>query len=215
MKHRIHYLTVFLCFSMFAVKAQERTVTGTVTSSEDMETVPGVNVVVKGTTIGTITDMDGKYSIDIPSDESTLVFSYIGLATEERTVGARSVLDVEMVPDLQELSEIVVTAMGLEKEKRSLNYATQNVESKEITQSQQPSFVNSLQGKVAGLSVRQSSGMPGSSTLMTIRGSSVLSGNNQPLMVIDGLPVESGSLFTDNVTEDRVSTGNPSITIKG
>lgn len=208
MKHKLRYLTVLLCFSMFIAKAQERTVTGTVTSSEDLETVPGVNVVVKGTTIGTITDMDGKYTIDIPSDESTLVFSYIGLTTEERTVGARSVLDVEMVPDLQELSEIVVTAMGLEKEKRSLNYATQNVESKDITQSQQPSFVNSLQGKVAGLSIRQSSGMPGSSSLMTIRGSSVLSGNNQPLMVVDGLPVESRSVFTDNITEDRVSSSD-------
>jgi TonB-linked SusC/RagA family outer membrane protein len=110
-----------------------------------------------------------------------------------------------MIPDLQELTEIVITAMGLEKEKRALNYATQNVDNDVITQSQQQNLANSLQGKVAGLSVRQSSGMPGSSTLMTIRGSTVLSGNNQPLMVVDGMPLESGSVFTDDVTENRVS----------
>jgi TonB-linked SusC/RagA family outer membrane protein len=185
-------------------------VTGTVTSSEDKESIPGVNVVVKGTGIGTITDMDGKYTIDVPSDESIMIFSYIGLETTEISVGTRSVLDVVMVSDLLQLSEIVVTAMGLEKEKRSLNYATQNVDSKVINQSQQPNLANSLQGKVAGLSVRQSSGMPGASTLMTIRGSSVLSGNNQPLVVVDGLPLESGSIFTDNITEDRVSSSDAS-----
>lgn len=205
MKHKLHYLTVLLCFAMLTAKAQDKTVSGTVISSEDDSTVPGVNVVVKGTAIGTITDLDGKYSIQVPSNESILTFSYIGLATQEITVGSLSVLDVTMIPDLQQLSEIVVTAMGLVKEKRSLNYATQNVDSKAITQSQQPNLANSLQGKVAGLSVRQSSGMPGSSTLMTIRGSSVLSGNNQPLMVVDGLPLESGSVFTDKITENRVS----------
>lgn len=206
MKHKLHVLIVLSCFTLLSATAQERTVTGTVVSSEDNSFVPGVNVVVKGTAIGTITDLDGKYSIGVPSNESTLVFSYIGLATQEILVGNQTVIDVTMVPDLQELSEIVVTAMGLEKEKRSLNYATQNVESKQITQSQQPNLANSLQGKIAGLSVRQSSGMPGSSTLMTIRGSSVISGNNQPLMVVDGLPLESGSIFTDYVTENRVSS---------
>ncbi|MCG8309105.1 MAG: SusC/RagA family TonB-linked outer membrane protein [Cytophagales bacterium] len=208
MKHRLHLSMVLLCFTLLSANAQERTVTGTVNSSEDNSEVPGVNVVVKGTTIGTITDMDGKYSIDVPSDESILVFSYIGLTTKEILVGPRSVVDVEMAPDLQELSEIVVTAMGLVKEKRSLNYATQNVDNEVITQSQQPNLANSLQGKVAGLSVRQSSGMPGSSTLMTIRGSTVLSGNNQPLMVVDGMPLESGSIFTDKTTEDRVSASD-------
>jgi TonB-linked SusC/RagA family outer membrane protein len=210
MKHTLHVLAMLLCFTLVSAKAQDRRVTGTVISSEDNSEVPGVNVVVKGTSIGTITDMDGKYAIDVPSNESILVFSYIGLTTEEIVVGSSSVIDVTMMPDLQELSEIVITAMGLEKEKRELNYATQNVDSDVITQSQQQNLANSLQGKVAGLSIRQSSGMPGSSTLMTIRGSSVLSGNNQPLMVVDGLPLESGSVFTDNVTEDRVSSTDAS-----
>jgi len=205
MKHKLHYLTVLLCLAMFSARAQDRNVTGTVLSSEDNAAVPGVNVVVKGTSIGTITDMDGQYSIDVPSNESILVFSYIGLTTEEIVVGSRSVIDLTMLPDLQELTEIVVTAMGLEKEKRSLNYATQNVEDENIVQSQQPNLANALQGKVAGLSIRQSSGMPGSSSLMTIRGSTVLSGNNQPLMVVDGMPVESNSIFTEYVTENRVS----------
>ncbi len=205
MKHKLHFLTVLMCLVMFGAQAQDRNVTGTVLSSEDNSEVPGVNVVVKGTTIGTITDMDGRYSISVPSDESILVFSYIGLKTEEIVVGSRSVIDLTMLPDLQELSEIVVTAMGLVKEKRSLNYATQNVEEDKIVQSQQPNLANALQGKVAGLSIRQTSGMPGSSSLMTIRGSTVLSGNNQPLMVVDGMPVESGSFFTEYTTENRVS----------
>lgn len=210
MKHKLHYLTVLLCVAMFTTNAQDRTVTGTVTSAEDKSSIPGVNVVVKGTVIGTITDLDGRYSLSVPSDESLLVFSYIGMALQEIEIGARSTLDISMEPDMQELEEIVITAMGLEKEKRSLNYATQNVENKVITQSQQPNLANALQGKIAGLSVRQSSGMPGASTLMTIRGSSVLSGNNQPLMVVDGLPLESGPVFTDVVTEDRVSSSDAS-----
>ena len=210
MKYKIRFLTALLCIVIFTAEAQDKTVTGTVTSAEDKEVVPGVNVVVKGTSIGTITSLDGEFSINVPGSESILVFSYIGLITQEVLVGQQSILDITMNPDLQELSEIVITAMGLEKEKRSLNYATQNVEAKVITQSQQPNLANALQGKIAGLSVRQSSGMPGSSTLMTIRGSSVLSGNNQPLMVIDGMPVESGAIFSDNATEDRVSSTDAS-----
>lgn len=206
MKHKLRLMAVLLCLSIAMAQAQDRTITGTVVSSEDNAAIPGVNVVVKNSSIGTITDLDGKYSITVSSAESIIVFSYIGRATQETQVGSRSVIDVTMIPDLQELEEIVVTAMGLEKEKRSLNYATQNVESEVITQSQQPNLANSLQGKIAGLSVRQSSGMPGSSTLMTIRGSSVLSGNNQPLMVVDGMPLESGSIFTDDITETRVSS---------
>ncbi|MDZ7604533.1 MAG: TonB-dependent receptor plug domain-containing protein [Cyclobacteriaceae bacterium] len=210
MKHRLRLLTLLLSLSAFAVLAQERTVNGTVTSSEDNSSIPGVNVVVKGTTIGSITDIDGKYTINVPGDESIVVFSYIGMVTQEIVIGSRSSLDVLLHPDIQQLNEIVVVAMGLEKEKRSLNYATQNVDSKLITQSQQPNLANSLQGKVAGLSVRQSSGMPGSSTLMTIRGSTVLSGNNQPLMVVDGMPIESGTVFTDDITEERVSSSDAS-----
>jgi dihydroneopterin aldolase len=205
MKHQVHVLILLLCFSLISAKAQERTVTGIVKSSEDNSEVPGVNVVVKGTAIGTITDMDGRYTIEVPSDESTLVFSYIGLKSEEISVGSRSVIDVVMMPDLQELSEIVVVAMGLQKEKRSLNYATQNVKDQNIVQSQQPNLANALQGKVAGLSIRQSSGMPGASTLMTIRGSGVISGNNQPLLVVDGMPFEAGGVFTEYTTENRVS----------
>jgi len=210
MKHKLRFLTLLLSLGTFVAFAQERTVNGTVSSSEDNSSVPGVNVVVKGTTIGTITDLDGNFSINVPSEESIVVFSYIGMVTQEILVGSRSTLDVLLHPDVQQLNEIVVVAMGLEKEKRSLNYATQNVDSKLITQSQQPNLANSLQGKVAGLSVRQSSGMPGSSTLMTIRGSTVLSGNNQPLMVIDGMPIESGTVFTDNITEERVSSSDAS-----
>ncbi|HPJ01188.1 MAG TPA: carboxypeptidase-like regulatory domain-containing protein, partial [Enterococcus sp.] len=101
----------------------QKTITGTVTSSEDGMTLPGVSVVVKGTTLGTITNIDGKYSIEVPGDATTLVFTYVGMVTEEMAIGANSVIDVRMVPDIMGLDEVVVTALGISREKKSLGYA--------------------------------------------------------------------------------------------
>lgn len=185
--------------------AQQRTVTGRVTSEENGEPLPGVNVVVEGSTLGTVTDLDGRYSISIPETARALVFSFIGLETRRMEIGAQSVIDVVLASDVKQLTEVVVTAFGIEQERKAISYAMQEVENRTITQANQPSLANALQGKVAGLEIRQSSGMPGSSSLMTIRGSRFLSGNNEPLVVVDGMPMETGPVFTEAVTERRVS----------
>src|SRR5690606_31989156 len=125
----LFFVLYLVCFSAWA---QERIVTGIITSIEDKSPIPGVNVLVKGSTTGTILDVDGKYSIQVPSEEATLVFSFIGLQTEELPVGNQSVIDIEMLPDIEELSEVVVTAFGLEREKKALGYTVQAIKGEEL-----------------------------------------------------------------------------------
>jgi TonB-linked SusC/RagA family outer membrane protein len=185
--------------------AQGRTVTGRVISEENREPLPGVNVVVQGTTVGTVTDVDGNYSINVPQEANTLVFSFIGLETQEVNIGNRSTVNVTMLSDVRQLGEIVVTALGIEQDRRALSYATERVDRREITQASQPNLGVALQGKVAGLEIRQSSGMPGASSLITLRGSRFLSGSNQPLVVVDGMPIESGAVFVEPTAQSRVS----------
>lgn len=173
--------------------AQERTVSGKVTSIEDGSTLPGVNVVLKGTTTGTVTDIDGNFKLSVPSDGGILVFSFIGLASEEVSVGARSVIDVQMSPDVQQLSEVVVTAIGIERDKKALGYAVTNLGGDQLSQKSEPDAVRSLQGKVPGVNIVGSGGAAGSGTNINIRGQSSLLGNNQPLFVVDGIPFDNST----------------------
>lgn len=173
-----------------AAYAQERTITGRVTDVDDGTALPGVNVVVKGTTQGTVTDASGNFSIAVPGPSSTLVFSFIGLSTQEVAVGERTSINVQMVQDVQELSEVVVTALNIPREKASLGYSTQNVSGESLTTAKQQNFVNSLSGKVAGVQIR-TAGQFGGSTNMVIRGNKSVSGNNQPLFVVDGVPIDN------------------------
>lgn len=173
------------------------TVRGTVTDQEGGEPLPGVNVLVKNTTIGTVTGIEGGYTLHVPDDATTLVFSSVGYTTREVMIDNRSVIDVAMAPDVQALSEVVVTAFGIEKEKKALSYAVQEVEGERVAAVGNTNVVNSLQGKVAGVIVKQSSGAPGSRSQITIRGSRSFVGNNEPLYVIDGLPVSSGDRTID------------------
>lgn len=177
----------------------EKTITGKVTDEND-EPLPGVNIVVKNTTTGTVTDVEGNYRLNVPDDVEILVFSSVGYLTEEIVIGSRTSIEVEMTPDIQALSEVVVTAFGIEKDKKALSYATQEVEGQKVSAVGNPNVLNGLQGKVAGVTIRLNSGMPGKAPKINIRGSRSLTGNNQPLYVIDGLPVEGG---------DRVSDFNP------
>jgi TonB-linked SusC/RagA family outer membrane protein len=204
---RVLLLACVYCITLLigAAWAQQRTVTGRVISEENREPLPGVNVVLRGTTVGTVTDLDGLYSIDVPTEGGTLVFSFIGLETREVAIGNQTTINLTMRSDVRQLGEIVVTALGIEQERRALSYATERVERRAITQASQPNLGNALQGKVAGLEIRQSSGMPGASSLITLRGARFLSGNNQPLIVVDGMPIESGPVFVEAVTESRVS----------
>ncbi|MEE0977944.1 MAG: carboxypeptidase-like regulatory domain-containing protein, partial [Muribaculaceae bacterium] len=145
---------LFLLFSIVSVGLMMgRTVTGTVTQASDGDVVIGASVMVKGTSHGVQTDIDGKYSIEVNNDNAELVFQYIGMDTQTIKVGARSVIDVVLKENATVLDEVVVTAMGQVQEKKKLNYAVQALNSDELTAGQSTNFVNSLQGKVAGVQV--------------------------------------------------------------
>lgn len=190
----------------FGVQAQERTISGKVTSEEDNATLPGVTVMLKGTTSGTTTDMDGNYKLSVPSQGGTLVYSFVGMASQEIEIGTRSVIDLGMAADAQQLAEIVVTALGVEREKKALGYSVQEVKGKMLDQSKETNIVNGLAGRVAGLTVNSSSGAAGASSRIVIRGNSSLLGNNQPLFVVDGIPVDN-SQFSSSA---RNNTNEPS-----
>jgi TonB-linked SusC/RagA family outer membrane protein len=197
-------LTLFLASAM--AFAQGRNVSGTVTSAEDGEPVPGATVLVKGTTVGAATDVNGRYSLSIPDNGTVLVFSFIGMATQEVPIANRTVIDVVMAVDAEELSEVVVTAMGIERNKNELVYSAQEVRGDQVSRVRSTDFVQTLSGKVAGLDIRSNNTM-GGSTNVVIRGYSSISGNNQALFVIDGVPVSNannspGSVDFGNTASD-------------
>ncbi|GAB2543270.1 SusC/RagA family TonB-linked outer membrane protein [Rufibacter soli] len=167
------------------------------TSSDDGSAMPGVSVVVKGTTVGSSTDGNGRYSIQAPVG-GVLVFSFIGTVSQERTVGDNNSIDIVLRTDSKALDEVVVTALGIEERKAALGYAITEVKGADVAQTQRENFVNALAGRVAGVEVNSNSGLPGSSTSVTIRGVSSLSGSNQPLYVVDGLPVSNSTFSTAN-----------------
>ncbi len=165
-------------------------ITGKVTD-EDGEALIGVNVLVKGTGIGTATDFEGSYTLDVPDDATTLVFSYTGYNTQEILIEGRSVINITMSTDVAQLDEIVVTALGIEKDQKTLGYAVSRVQPDELTENRSSKFMDVLQGKVAGVNITSlGSGSQGSSKIR-IRGVSSFGGNNSPLIVINGVPVDN------------------------
>lgn len=191
-------LTLFLLVAVLGAFAQERQISGKVTDGEG-EPIPGANIILKGTTMGTTTDLDGNYRLSVPGNAQILVFSFIGMKTEEVSIGARSVIDLGMTSDVQQLSEVVVTALGIERDSKRLGYATSTLKNEDLTKGRSISALNALQGKVAGVNITQGSGQPGSSTNVILRGMSSLGSNNQPLYVVDGVPVNNTQLSTNTV----------------
>lgn len=157
------------------------------------EPMPGVTVQVEGTATGTITDFDGNYHLEVSSESSVLVFSFIGYQTLKATVGTQRTINITMKEDTQTLEEVVVTALGIKKKEKSLTYSTQVVGGDELTRAKDPNMINSLAGKTAGVQILRSSSGLGGSVKMTIRGSRSVNGSNQPLYVIDGVPINSSS----------------------
>ncbi|MDX1627326.1 MAG: SusC/RagA family TonB-linked outer membrane protein [Fulvivirga sp.] len=186
--------------------AQERTVSGKVTSIENGEPLPGVNVVLKGTTTGTVTDIDGNYKLTVPSGGGTLVFSFIGLTTEEVEIGSRSVIDVQMSPDVEQLTEVIVTAQGIERKKEALGFAVSQVDEEEIAQRSEGDVARILRSKASGVNVTQASGVSGSATNVIIRGYSSVFGNNQPLYVVDGTPINTSTNAPGDFVDGNLST---------
>ncbi|MDR6193376.1 SusC/RagA family TonB-linked outer membrane protein [Siphonobacter sp. SORGH_AS_0500] len=183
---KLLFFTFLLLFGWTA-QAQDRVVTGRVTSSDDGSPIPGVSIVVKGTTKGTTSDANGNYRITISDNATSLVFSSIGLSRVEEAINGRTTIDVVLQPTSESLNEVVVTAQGIERDTRSLGYATQNVNGSALAQRSEPNVLNTLQGKVAGVNITSSSGAPGASTNINIRGITSFNGNNQPLIVVDGI----------------------------
>ncbi len=180
--------------------AQVKTVTGRVTSLQGAS-MRDVQVAVKGTTLGTVTDGAGRYSIRVAAGQ-VLMFRIIGHAPEERTVGAEDAIDVQMRPVATNLNEVVVTALGQTTTQRALGTSQQSVQGAEIASTQRENFVNALQGRVAGVEVTSSSGVPGASASITIRGVSSISSSNQPLMIVDGLPLDNKTFNTGALASD-------------
>ncbi|SMD04831.1 SusC/RagA family TonB-linked outer membrane protein [Pedobacter nyackensis] len=189
-------LVVVSCFLLFVQSyAQQKVITGKVTSSDDGLAIPSASVKIKGTPSAVQTNAFGLYSVKAKVGD-VLVFSYIGLIPEERTVGGADMINVALKPDNQSLNEVVVTALGRTTTRRSLGTSEQTVKGADIAETQRENFVNALQGRVAGVEVTTSSGVPGSSASITIRGVSSISGSNQPLMIVDGLPIDNKTLNT-------------------
>jgi len=193
MKKLFLLITLFVFVSGYTLMAQTKVITGTITSSVEGEgAIPGVTVVVKGTTVGAITDVNGKYSITVPENATTLVFSYIGMKSLEVEIAGRSVIDGVLESDLVGLSEVVVTAVGISREKRELGYNVQSVNTDVISSQPNADVINSLAGRTSGLQIISSAGDAGASTYLTIRGAASITGNNQPLFIVNGMPVISG-----------------------
>ena len=167
--------------------AQDVTVTGRVTSSDDGSALPGVSVQVKGMTRGATTDANGAYRVSVPTGPARLVFSYIGFGNQEVAVDSRTTINIVLTASAQSLNEIVITAQGIERDKRSLGYSTQEVGGSQISQRSEPTVLNALQGKVPGVSITGASGAPGASTNINIRGITSFNGSNQPLIIVDGI----------------------------
>ena len=187
-----------------SVALVEIAVTGRVTD-ENGSVFPGVNVLVKGTTTGTSTDADGKYSLSVPDENSILVFSAIGYLSQEVSVGSKSTINVGLKPDVTALEEVVVTALGIERSAKSLGYATSKVNAEQFTTNRTPNIMNSLQGKIAGVNISALGTGPGGTSKIRIRGQSSIGGQNNPLIVVNGVPIDNTNFGTNpgNVGSDN------------
>lgn len=184
--------TLSLCAGV-TVNAQVRTITGIIADKASNSSIPGVSVLVKGTTTGTISDTEGKFSIQTDVVDPVLIFSFVGYLSQEISVGTSGTVDVSMAEDTKTLSEVVVTALGITRAEESLGYSVQSVSSAGMEQARETNFVNSLAGKVAGVQITGSAGNIGGSSRITMRGINSISGNNQPLFIVDGTPIDNSN----------------------
>ncbi len=194
MKKSFLLIVLFVFVSGYTLLAQTRVITGTVTSAVAGEgPIPGVTVLAKGTTIGALTDANGKYSITVPTSATTLVFSYIGMKAKEVEIDGKTVIDAVLESDLVGLNEVVVTALGISREKKALGYSVQDLGGASIEKAKVSNIVNAFQGKLSGVQITNSDGGVASGVRVLIRGVNSLSsaGNNQPLFVVDGIPIDN------------------------
>ena len=200
-------LTLILAFFVQFTFAQEKAISGTVVDENNMP-LPGATVIIQGTTTGTSTDFDGKYTISA-NEGAVLEFSYVGYATQSITVAASNTVDVSMQPDAASLNEVVVTAHGIKREKKALGYATANVGAEALAEKPEADVARLLEGKASGVTITQQGGVSGSGTNIRIRGITSPTGGNDPLIVLDGIPIVSGNSGTGS--SSRLSDIDPNI----
>ena len=193
-------LILLLAFVVHFSFAQDKTITGTVTDGDGLP-LPGVNIIIEGTSIGTQTDFDGNYSITA-SEGQVLLFTYIGQKEKRITVSNSNTISVQMQEDAEALEEVIVTAQGIKREKQALGYAVSEVGSEELEQRAEGDVGRVLSGKASGLNITQQSGLSGSGTNIVIRGFSSFSGSNQPLFIVDGVPFASETNSSGSIDGD-------------
>ncbi|MGF7218704.1 TonB-linked SusC/RagA family outer membrane protein [Spirosoma lacussanchae] len=184
---------LFLLLLPGLLVAQQRAVRGKVIDGTGKEALPGTTITVKGSTVGTVTDARGQYELTVSGRTAVLVFSSVGFQSKEVTVGNQQVIDVELTADTKQLSEVVVTAAGIKRDKNALGYAVSTLDANQLAQKSEPDPLRALTGKVAGVNIQGSGGAAGGATNITIRGNSSLGNNNQPLFVVDGVPFDNSS----------------------
>ena len=208
---------LLVCSFWVPALAQERTITGRITAAEDGTPIPGASILLKGTTKGANSDASGNYTLSVPGTGGTLVFSFVGSASQDVAIGNRSTIDIKLANDSKQLGEVVVTAVGIQRDKKALAYAVSNVKGDILQQRSEPDPLRALSGKVPGVNITAGNGAPGSGTRITIRGNNSFTGNNQPLFVVDGIPFDNsvntaqtgGGYNTNTVTTNRAYDIDP------
>lgn len=190
-------LTLLLLFGVLVLNSQELTVSGRVTSADDGLGIPGVSVFIKGTFSGTITDVEGLYSLAGVAPADTLVYKFMGFFTATEKVGARSQISVVLTPEAVNIEGVVVTALGIKREKREIGYTTQSFEGATLEKSNSANVLSALSGRSAGVQISSADGVEGGTTRIVIRGNNNLTTDNQPLIVVDGVPLENQPGLTD------------------
>ena len=208
MKHILRCWVVAFSVLLFQeALAQDKSISGTITSSEDGSVMPGVSISVKGTSKGTSSDGNGKYKISVPQN-ATLIFSFLGFETQSVKVGNQTTIDLVLTSSATMLTEVVTTAQGIKQDRRTLGYSIQEVKGDDVAETQRTNFMTALQGRAAGLSMTSTSGQPGASVQIQLRGVTSIGGSNSPLFVVDGLPLDNRTFGQGALVSDGPNRGN-------
>lgn len=197
------------------VLAKSKNITGLVTDASTKATIPGVSIRIKGSTQGTVSDSKGYYQLTVPDENAVLVFAFVGYASKEITVGDRQVINVALSENDNKLNEVMVTALGITREAKSIGFSAQKVDGNLLQESHETNLLNTLSGRVAGVQITNSSGGVGASANIQIRGQNFVSGynyNNSPLFVVDGVPVSNNNEQSTRAYTGRQDYNNPNLT---
>ena len=190
-------MLIGLLLSANFIYAQDRVVKGTVTENGTTDPLPGVNVIVKGTSTGTTTDFSGNFQLTV-DESATLIFSYVGYVSKEVAVRNQTNFSISLDVDAEQLDEVIVTAFGMERETKALGYSVQEVKGDDLAIAKEPNVINGLSGKVSGVQITKTAGGAGGSSRVVIRGNNSLTGSNQPLYIVDGVPIDNSSFYNQN-----------------